>query len=126
MNYDARYVYLDGLKGFYGDWQSPVMTWLWKTDRSDRARVGQHVPVDRAYSTGSASARCRCALVRRSRAAAIALPLIALTPPLFAFVGIIWRDVLMAACWLLAAAIVFVRQRPRRTPARQCRSWRLA
>ncbi len=31
MNYDARYVYLDGLKGFYGDWQSPVMTWLWKT-----------------------------------------------------------------------------------------------
>ena len=31
MNYDARYVYLDSLKGFYGDWQSPVMTWLWRT-----------------------------------------------------------------------------------------------
>ena len=30
MNYDARYVYLDGQKGFYGDWQSPVMTWIWK------------------------------------------------------------------------------------------------
>src|SRR5262245_49127617 len=31
MNYDARYVYLDSLKGFYGDWQSPVMGWLWRT-----------------------------------------------------------------------------------------------
>ena len=29
MTFDARYVYEDIAKGFYGDWQSPAMTWLW-------------------------------------------------------------------------------------------------
>ena len=28
-------------------------------------------------------------------------------PPAFAFVGIIWRDVLFATCWLLAASVAF-------------------
>ena len=107
MNYDARYVYLDSLKGFYGDWQSPVMTWLWRT-------------ID-PIAPGSASmflADHWALLVRHRHARdarwrdgrlvlGLALPLIALTPPLFAFVGVIWRDVLMAACWLLAVAMVF-------------------
>jgi hypothetical protein len=35
------------------------------------------------------------------------LPLLALMPPAFFFVGIIWRDVRFATTWLLAAAIVF-------------------
>ena len=30
-----------------------------------------------------------------------------MTPPAFVFVGIIWRDILFATCWLLAAAIAF-------------------
>jgi hypothetical protein len=47
------------------------------------------------------------ALARRSRAAAVILVLLALMPPLFVFIGIIWRDVLMAACFLLAAAMMF-------------------
>ena len=29
MTFDARYVYQDIAKGFFGDWQSPVMTLLW-------------------------------------------------------------------------------------------------
>src|SRR3954469_3243176 len=29
MTFDAKYVYEDIAKGTYGDWQSPVMTWLW-------------------------------------------------------------------------------------------------
>ena len=29
MTSDAKFVYQDIAKGFYGDWQSPVMTWLW-------------------------------------------------------------------------------------------------
>src|SRR5258708_7254187 len=47
------------------------------------------------------------ALARRSSRLALLLPLLALTPPAFVFVGIIWRDVLFAIIWLLAAAIAF-------------------
>jgi hypothetical protein len=106
MNYDARYVYLDGLKGFYGDWQSPVMTWLWKTiDPVAPGSASMFLLIAALYWLGIGT--MSTALARRSLALAIALPILALTPPLFAFVGIIWRDVLMAACWLLAAALVY-------------------
>ena len=106
MNYDARYVYLDGLKGFYGDWQSPVMTWLWKTiDPIAPGSASMFLLIAWLYWLGIGT--LSLALARRSGAVAVALPLIALMPPLFAFVGIIWRDVLMAGCWLLAAAMAF-------------------
>src|ERR1700751_5978872 len=29
MTFDAKFVYEDIAKGILGDWQSPVMTWLW-------------------------------------------------------------------------------------------------
>ena len=29
MTFDARYIYQDIAMGFFGDWQSPVMTYLW-------------------------------------------------------------------------------------------------
>lgn len=106
MNYDARYVYLDGVKGFYGDWQSPVMTWLWKTiDPLAPGSASMFLLIAALYWLGFGT--LSAALARRSLVLAIMLPLIALTPPLFAFVGIIWRDVLMAASWLLAAALAF-------------------
>lgn len=106
MNYDARYVYLDGRKGFYGDWQSPVMTWLWTIiDPLAPGSASMFLLIATLYWLGIAI--LATALARRSPMAGIALPLIALTPPLLALVGVIWRDVLMAACWLLAAAMVF-------------------
>jgi hypothetical protein len=106
MNYDARYVYLDGLKGFYGDWQSPVMTWLWKTiDPVAPGSASMFLLIAALYWLGIGT--LAVALARRSRIAAVALALFALTPPLFALVGIIWRDVLMAGCFLLAAATVY-------------------
>src|SRR5437588_5279658 len=30
MTYDAKFVYEDIAKGTLGDWQSPVMVWLWR------------------------------------------------------------------------------------------------
>src|SRR5665213_3963077 len=48
------------------------------------------------------------ALARRASRLAVLLPLLALLPPAFVFIGIIWRDVLFATIWLLAAAIAFV------------------
>ena len=47
------------------------------------------------------------ALASRGKAGALLLPLLAMTPPALAFAGIIWRDVLFATCWLLAAAVAF-------------------
>jgi hypothetical protein len=106
MNYDARYVYMDGQKGFYGDWQSPVMTWIWKViDPVAPGAASMFLLIAGLYWLGIFV--LSRAVVRRSLALGVTLPLLALMPPLFAFVGMIWRDVLMAACWLLAAAVVF-------------------
>ena len=55
--------------------------------------------------------------------------MLALTPPAFVFVGIIWRDILLAESWLLAAALAYaVADAPRRStsgglPRRRSR-WR--
>jgi hypothetical protein len=46
-------------------------------------------------------------VARRSSRVGLLLPVLALTPPAFVFVGIIWRDMLFATTWLLAAVIVF-------------------
>ena len=98
MNYDARYVYLDGRKGSFGDWQSPVMTWLWTViDPLAPGSASMFLLIATLYWLGIAI--LATALARRSLTAGIVLPLIALTPPLLALVGVIWRDVLMAACW---------------------------
>jgi hypothetical protein len=106
MNYDARYVHLDSLKGFYGDWQSPVMTWLWKTiDPIAPGSASMFLLIAVLYWCGVVT--LTRALARWSLVLGLALPLIALTPPLFAFVGVIWRDVLMAAAWLFTVAMMF-------------------
>jgi hypothetical protein len=106
MNYDARYVYLDSQKGFYGDWQSPVMTWLWHLiNPVAPGSASMFLLIATLYWFGIGI--LSMAIRRRSQPLAIVLPLLALTPPLFALLGVIWRDVLMAATWLLAAALVF-------------------
>jgi hypothetical protein len=46
-------------------------------------------------------------VARRSPWLALLLPVLALSPPAFVFIGIIWRDVLFAVAWLLAAALAF-------------------
>jgi len=48
------------------------------------------------------------AIVQRSYRAALAMSLVAFTPPAFVFVGMIWRDVLFASIWILAAGLAFV------------------
>lgn len=106
MNYDARYVHLDSLKGFYGDWQSPVMTWLWRViDPLAPGSASMFLVMTALYWLGIGA--LTMSIRRRSIASATALPLLALAPPLFALLGVIWRDVLMASLWLLAAALVF-------------------
>lgn len=107
MTFDAKYVYLDIAKGFYGDWQSPVMTWLWKwIDPVAPGSASMFLLI--AVSYWLAFGLLGFALARRAGALAVLLPILALLPPAFVFVGTIWRDVLFGVTWLLAAAVAYV------------------
>ena len=72
-----RRVGLQGDPGDLGDWQSPVMSVLWRLHRPDRARLHEHVPADGAALLGRLRSRrlhggapCRVA-GRRNGAAGI-------------------------------------------------------
>ncbi|MGA7808153.1 hypothetical protein, partial [Bradyrhizobium sp.] len=105
MTYDAKFVYEDIAKGTVGDWQSPVMTALWRViDPIAPGSASMFLLIATCYWLGFGI--LAFALARRTVAAAL-LPLLALTPPAFVFVGIIWRDMLFATSWLLAAALAF-------------------
>ena len=107
MTYDAKFVYEDIAKGVLGDWQSPVMTVLWRAIDPIAPGAASMFLLDRdlllarfwrcwrlRWRAREPGLRCccRCWRCRRRR---------------FVFVGIIWRDVLFATSWLLAAAMVF-------------------
>jgi hypothetical protein len=106
MTYDAKFVYEDIARGVLGDWQSPVMTVLWGViDPIAPGPGSMFLLIATSYWLGFGL--LAFAVARRSSRLALLLPLLALTPPAFVFVGTIWRDVLFATTWLLAAAIVF-------------------
>lgn len=118
MTYDAKYVYL-AIKGGAGDWQSPVMTWLWSViDPIAPGSGSMFLLIAGTYWL--AFGVLALAMARRSAWLALALPVLALTPPAFMMIGVIWRDMLLAGTWLLAASLVFATaecNRPIRVPA---------
>jgi hypothetical protein len=106
MTYDAKFVYEDIAKGVLGDWQSPVMTVLWGAiDPVAPGAGSMFLLIATTYWLGFGL--LALVLARRASRLAVLLPLLALLPPAFVFVGVIWRDALFATAWLLAAAIVF-------------------
>jgi hypothetical protein len=106
MTYDAKFVYEDIAKGARGDWQSPVMTVLWSLiDPIAPGSASMFLLIAAFYWLGFGL--LAFIVGRRSVWLAVALLLLALSPPAFAFVGIIWRDVLLATTWLLSAAVTF-------------------
>ena len=106
MTYDAKFVYEDIAKGTMGDWQSPVMVWLWALiDPIAPGAGSMFLLIATTYWLGFGV--LSLALASRGKAIALLLPLLAMTPPACVFAGIIWRDVLFATCWLLAAAVAF-------------------
>jgi len=106
MTFDAKFVYEDIAKGILGDWQSPVMTWLWGViDPIAPGPGSMFLLIATTYWLGFGL--LSLALAARAKRSALLLPILALMPPAFAFVGIIWRDILFATCWLLAASAVF-------------------
>jgi len=106
MTYDARFVYEDIAKGFLGDWQSPAMTVLWSLiDPIAPGSGSMFLLIVTFYWL--AFGLLVFTIARRSVWRAFVLLLLAVSPPAFVFVGIIWRDVLFASTWLLAAALSF-------------------
>jgi hypothetical protein len=119
MTYDAKFVHEDIAKGIWGDWQSPVMTWLWGLIDPVAPGPGSvFLLISASYWMGFGL--LSLILAARANRVALLLPILALLPPALAFVGIIWRDVLFATCWLLAASVAFAgsgRPSPIRLPA---------
>jgi hypothetical protein len=106
MTFDAKFVYEYIAKGTLGDWQSPIMTVLWSVIDPIAPGAGSMFLLI-ATSYWAAFGVLALAIAPRSRAIALLVPLLALMPPAFVFVGIIWRDVLFATTWLLAATTAF-------------------
>jgi hypothetical protein len=104
--YDARFVYQYIAQDFRGDWQSPVMTVLWALiDPIAPGSGSMFLLIVTFYWL--AFGLLAYTLARHSIWLAVVLLLLALSPPAFIFQGIIWRDVLFADSWLLAAALSF-------------------
>jgi hypothetical protein len=114
---DATYVYGYVQTGFLGDWQSPLMTIVWwLIDPISPGSGSMFLLIATLYWVGFAI--LALAVARRSTGLAIAVPLLALAPPAFMLLAMIWRDILFGTVWLLAATVIyFVADRSR--PLRQ-------
>jgi len=104
--FDSKFLHEYAMKGTMGDWQSPVMVWLWRLiDPIAPGAASMFLLIVVTYWLGFGL--LSLLLASRGRMIALLLPLLALTPPALALAGIIWRDVLFATCWLLAASVAF-------------------
>lgn len=109
MTGDAAALYTEMTRRELSDWQSPVMNVLWRLiDPVAPGPGSMFLLIVTLYWT--AFALVALTLARRSPLLGFAVPALALTPPAIVFVGVIWRDILFAAAWLLAAALVFAAQ----------------
>jgi hypothetical protein len=104
LTIDARYVYADVKAWHFGDWQSPAMVALWRMI-DPLAPGSASVFLLTATLYWLAFGVLAFIALRSSAWLALATPLLALTPPAFFFVGVIWRDVLLGVTWLLAAVL---------------------
>lgn len=106
MTFDSKYLHEYAMKGTMGDWQSPVMVRLWALiDPTAPGAGSMFLLIAVTYWLGFGL--LSLTLASRGRMVALLLPLLAMTPPALALAGVIWRDVLFATCWLLAASLAF-------------------
>jgi hypothetical protein len=106
MTFDSMYLHEYAIKGTMGDWQSPVMVRLWALiDPIAPGAGSMFLLIATTYWLGFGL--LSLTLASRGRVVALLLPLLAITPPALALAGVIWRDVLFATCWLLAASLAF-------------------
>jgi hypothetical protein len=106
MTNDATYVYSYIEDWHLGDWQSPLQTMVWwLIDPIAPGPGSMFLLIVTLYWLGFGVIALTVA--RRSAALALLVPLLALTPPAFILLSMIWRDILFSATWLFAAGIVY-------------------
>ncbi len=104
---DAAYVRGYVQTWHLGDWQSPLMTIVWwLIDPVSPGTGSIFLLVAALYWLGFAIPALAAA--RRSTVLAMAVLLLALAPPAFMLLAMIWRDILFATAWLLAAGIIYL------------------
>ena len=105
MTHDAAWVHAAAMGAPLGDWQSPVMAVLWRLIDPISPGPGSMLLLTAAlYWLGIGL--IATAAARRSRLAAALLIVAALTPPALFMLGVIWRDMLLAALWIAAAGLI--------------------
>jgi hypothetical protein len=110
MTYDAKFVYEDIARHTLGDWQSPAMTVLWALiDPIAPGPGSMFLLIATSYWAGFGL--LAFTMARQSFWFAVLVPFLALAPPAFVFVGMIWRDMLFSTTWLLAAVIALATAR---------------
>jgi hypothetical protein len=119
---DAAFVYGYVQTWHLGDWQSPLMTIVWwLIDPVSPGTGSIFLLVAASYWLGFAISAL--AVARLSAGLAMAVLLLALAPPAFMLLAMIWRDILFATAWLLAAGIIYFatdRSRPPSLPSPAC------
>src|SRR6188474_174395 len=106
MTFDAKFVYEDIGKRTLGDWQSPAMTVLWALiDPIAPGSASMFLLTAAVYWL--AFGLLGVTLAGRSVGLGALPPILALLPPAFVLVGVLWRDVLFAVTWLLTAVVTF-------------------
>jgi len=103
---DAGYVYGEARDWQFGDWQSPAMGVLWRLiDPLAPGGPSMFLLTITLYWFGFGTLALIAA--RRSALLGVATPLLALLPPAFFLLALIWRDILFAVIWLAAVVLVF-------------------
>ncbi len=119
MSVDSFVQLGEARSGVLRDLHPPVMTWLlgvfdglWKGP--------QGYLVFQCLVFWSGLALLVFQLIPRRGLALLVTTAVGLTPPIFALVGTVWKDVLLGGALLLAVALVFHAQRTRRTWSLVC------
>ena len=104
---DATFIYSYVHDWHLGDWQSPIETILWwLIDWVAPGPGSMFLLTAVLYWLGFGLVAL--AVARRAGAVAIAVPLLALAPPAFILLSMIWRDILFSGTWLVAAAALYL------------------
>jgi hypothetical protein len=106
MTNDATFIYGYGKEWQFGDWQSPLMSILWRiADPLAPGPASMFLLIVTLYWLGFLILALMVAC--RSTKLAFVVPLLALVSPAFMLLVMIWRDVLFGAVWLVAAVTAF-------------------
>jgi hypothetical protein len=103
-----------GRSGIYGDWHPPVMSWLWgRLDRVVPGPLGMLVFHNLLFWSGLGLWVALVAPRWNFIVKCLLLLVIGFFPPIFLLLSTIWKDVGLAAAFLLAAALLLYAERRR-------------